>query len=72
MLALLEHTPDLYLDEIQEKLSDMHDLTLSLTTIARTLKRMGIGSKKVCHMATFKYLLIEACPIAIQGSCRAF
>lgn len=47
MLALLEHTPDLYLDEIQEKLQDMHDLTLSLATIARTLKRMGIGSKKV-------------------------
>ena len=39
MLALLEHTPDLYLDEIQEQLQEQHNITVSLKTISRTLKR---------------------------------
>lgn len=47
MLALLEHSPDIYLDEIQEQLCDMHAINVSLATISRTLKRLGIGSKKV-------------------------
>jgi hypothetical protein len=48
MLAMLEHSPDLYLDKIQEQLSAVHALKLSLKTISRTLKRLGIISKKVC------------------------
>jgi arginine repressor len=47
MLSLLEHTPDLYLDEIQEQLADVHELEVSLATISRTLKRLGLNSKKV-------------------------
>lgn len=47
MLALLDHSPDIYLDEIQAQLSEMHGLDVSLATIYRTLKRLGIGSKKV-------------------------
>jgi hypothetical protein len=46
MLGMLEHTPDLYLDEIQEQLSAVHGLELSLRTICRTLKRLGMTSKK--------------------------
>jgi transposase len=47
MLALLEHSPDIFLDEIQEQLFSLHDLDISLSTIWRTLKRLGIISKKV-------------------------
>ena len=47
MLALIEHTPDIYLDEIHEELREQHGLTVSLATIWRTLKRLGISSKKV-------------------------
>jgi arginine repressor len=47
MLALLEHSPDIYLDEIQEQLQEQHNFTASLNTISRTLKRLGISSKKV-------------------------
>lgn len=47
MLALLEHSPDLYLDELQDQLQVQHDIDVSLATIGRTLKRLGIGSKKV-------------------------
>ena len=47
MLALLEHSPDLYLDEIQEQLQVQHNVEVSLATIWRTLKRLGIGLKGV-------------------------
>jgi len=47
MIALLEHSPDLYLDEIQEQLFEMHDIDISLATITRTLKRLGYSNKKV-------------------------
>jgi len=48
MVALLEHSPDLYLDEIQEQLGDMHGIDVSLATVSRTLKRLGYSNKKVC------------------------
>ncbi|KAJ7099892.1 hypothetical protein B0H15DRAFT_736059, partial [Mycena belliarum] len=51
MLALIEHTPDIYLDEIQEKLFIQHDIDVSLATISRTLHRLGIGSKKLSRQA---------------------
>ncbi|KAJ7713329.1 hypothetical protein DFH07DRAFT_708699, partial [Mycena maculata] len=51
MLALIEHTPDIYLDEIQEQLYTQHDLSVSLATISRTLARLGIGSKKLSREA---------------------
>jgi transposase len=51
MLALIEHSPDIYLDEIQEQLLDQHNIKISLDSISRTLKRLGLSSKKVssCH-----------------------
>jgi arginine repressor len=47
MLALIDHTPDIYLDEIQEQLYIQHDIDVSLATISRTMKRLGLSSKKV-------------------------
>src|SRR5205823_2907335 len=47
MLALLEHSPDIYLDEIQEQLQEQHNVSVSLAAISRTLHRLGISSKKV-------------------------
>ncbi|KAJ7186359.1 hypothetical protein B0H12DRAFT_965175, partial [Mycena haematopus] len=51
MIALIEHTPDIYLDEIQEYLQIQHDMDISLTTISRTLHRLGYGSKKLSKQA---------------------
>ncbi|KAJ7618096.1 hypothetical protein DFH06DRAFT_944705, partial [Mycena polygramma] len=51
MLALIEHTPDVYLDEIQDHLFIQHDVDVSLATISRTLHRLGIGSKKLSRQA---------------------
>jgi transposase len=53
MLALIEHTPDIYLDEMQEQLYVQHDVDVSLATLCRTLHRLGIGSKKVCYSCPF-------------------
>lgn len=46
MLALIDHTPDIYLDEIQEALFIQHDIDISLATICRTLHRLGIFLKE--------------------------
>ncbi|KAJ7303475.1 hypothetical protein DFH08DRAFT_722169 [Mycena albidolilacea] len=51
MLALLEHTPNMYLDEIQEQLYNQHDVDTSLATLSRTLSRLGISSKKLSPQA---------------------
>ncbi|KAJ7182124.1 hypothetical protein C8R46DRAFT_885205 [Mycena filopes] len=51
MLALLEHTPDMFLDEIQEQLYNCHNIDTSLATISRTLHRLGMSSKKLSRHA---------------------
>ncbi|PPQ84100.1 hypothetical protein CVT24_002275 [Panaeolus cyanescens] len=51
MLALIEHSPDIYLDEIQEQLEDQHDIVVSLSTIYITLKRLGMSLKKLSRVA---------------------
>ncbi|KAJ8495206.1 hypothetical protein ONZ45_g12957 [Pleurotus djamor] len=52
MLALIEREPDIYLDEIQNQLCELHDLHVSLPTISRTLKRLGFSSKKLSKAAS--------------------
>ena len=49
MLALLEHSPDIYLDEIQEQLQEQHNVTVSLASISRTLHRLGLASYAGAH-----------------------
>jgi len=51
MLGLLEHSPDLYLDEIQEEMWVKHAIDVSLSTVCRTLKRLGMTSKKVITLS---------------------
>ncbi|KAJ6453022.1 hypothetical protein C8R47DRAFT_946912, partial [Mycena vitilis] len=51
LLALIDHTPDIYLDEIQEQLFIQHDVDVSLATVSRTMKRLGLSSKKLSRAA---------------------
>jgi transposase len=46
MLALIEQTPDIYLDEIQKQLHELHNVNVSLASLYRTLKRLGMSMKK--------------------------
>ncbi|KAI6137827.1 hypothetical protein BKA82DRAFT_171143 [Pisolithus tinctorius] len=52
MLALLEHSPDLYLEEIQQQLLLLHNIEVSIATIWRTLKHLGLSSKKLSQIAS--------------------
>ena len=47
MLGLLDHSPDMFLDEIQDQQFHLHGIDISLATISHTLKRLGISLKKV-------------------------
>ena len=51
MLGLLEHPPDLYLDEIKEEMWVKHGIDVSLSTVCHTLKRLRITSKKVITLS---------------------
>ncbi|KAF8585790.1 hypothetical protein K439DRAFT_1342632 [Ramaria rubella] len=46
ILVLLESMPELYLDEIAGQLQEQQDVSVSLSTIPRALKLLGITSKK--------------------------
>lgn len=69
MLALIEHSPDIYLDEIQEQLRDLHEVDVSVMTIWRTLKRLGIGPKKVCSSILHIGLTIITCHVVVEDCC---
>ncbi|KAJ6534367.1 hypothetical protein B0H19DRAFT_964697, partial [Mycena capillaripes] len=51
ILALIDHTPDIYLDKIQEQLYIQHDLDVSLATVLRTTEQLGLSSKKLLRQA---------------------
>ncbi|KAJ7359801.1 hypothetical protein DFH08DRAFT_685913 [Mycena albidolilacea] len=51
MVALIKHTPDIYLDKIQEFLYTQHDVDVSLATISCTLHHLGYRSKKLSKQA---------------------
>ena len=46
--GLIEQRPDIYLSEIQDHLFKAFDISISLPTIHRSLKRRGYTRKKVC------------------------
>jgi len=50
--GLLEAQPNLHLDEIAERISDAYpERIVSLSTVDRTLDRMGYGRKKLSEEA---------------------
>ncbi|KAF8591646.1 hypothetical protein K439DRAFT_1295287, partial [Ramaria rubella] len=51
MLKLLEEKPDLYLDEITLVLNDVTSLDISISTVHRSLKLLGITSKRLLKTA---------------------
>lgn len=61
VLGLLERHPDIYLDELAERLMEQKNMEVSLATIHRSLKLLGITSKKVsiqhCSEITIDMLL---------------
>ncbi|KIN95035.1 hypothetical protein M404DRAFT_58982, partial [Pisolithus tinctorius Marx 270] len=52
MLVLLEHSPNLYLEEIQQQLLLLHNIEVSIATIWHTLKHLGLSSKQLSQIAS--------------------
>ncbi|KIJ24496.1 hypothetical protein M422DRAFT_84720, partial [Sphaerobolus stellatus SS14] len=48
LVSLLEHSPNLYLDELVKELEVQHGIHVSISTVWRTLQRLGMWHKKVC------------------------
>jgi hypothetical protein len=51
ILGILEHDPDLYLDEIMKQLHLMHGLNISLPTVWWALTALGLSQKKMSVIA---------------------
>ena len=51
MSSLLDSNPALYLDEIQEKLLEVHDIEVHISTISRSLRRLAISHKDIAKAA---------------------
>jgi hypothetical protein len=51
MTALIDNTPEIYLDEIAMELDVQHGIKVSLPTIQRNLKALGYTSKRVRDFA---------------------
>jgi hypothetical protein len=52
LFKTLSSTPDLYLDELRLELQERHGVSVSLSTIWRTLKRGGYSMKKVRNISS--------------------
>ncbi|KAF8590326.1 hypothetical protein K439DRAFT_1330687, partial [Ramaria rubella] len=51
MFTLLEQRPAIHLDEIQDELGWWYNISMSLATICRMLKRLGMTSKHISDAA---------------------
>jgi len=51
LCSLLDATPTLYLDEIQDRLFSMREVDVSLATLSRTLRRIAITHKRTSTAA---------------------
>lgn len=51
LISLLERTPDMYLDELSEALTDQHNISVSMPTMCRTLKLLGYTNKQLSKHA---------------------
>ncbi|KAH9918677.1 Homeodomain-like protein [Fomitopsis serialis] len=46
--GLIEHSPDSYLMELRDRLQEIHGVQVDMSTIWRTLKKLGFTYKKAC------------------------
>jgi len=67
MSALLDANPTLYLDELQEKIFDVHDVDVHISTISRSLRRMALSHKGVAKAALERNEHLRATWQAVNG-----
>jgi hypothetical protein len=52
LVGLVQCYPDMYLDEMQNQLQQIHGIIVGISTIWETLKELGLSCKKVCSFGT--------------------
>ena len=65
--SLLDANPTLYLDEIQEKLLEIHDIEVHISTISRSLRRMALSYKGIAKEALERNELLRATWQGVHG-----
>lgn len=65
--SILEANPVLYLDEIQDRLLEARDVSVSLATLSRTLRRLDVSNKQVAREALERNDLLRATWQAAYG-----
>jgi transposase len=65
--SLMDANPVIYLDEIQDKLLEIHNIEVSTSTIYRALVRLAISHKQVAASAMEHNELLHATWIAANG-----
>ena len=56
LFKTLSNTPDLYLDELRLELQERLGVSVSISTIWRTLRKGGYTMRKVCYQYSGKWL----------------
>lgn len=65
--SILEANPGLYIDEIQQRLSEARDVEVSIATICRALQRLAVTNKKVAKEALERDEVVRAAWLAEYG-----
>ena len=60
LVQVLSENPSIYLYEVQEHLEGVFGVTISVSTICKTLKWMGFTRKKIHHIAIQQSELVRA------------
>lgn len=63
-IGQVRHTPDMFLDELQDQMEELTGMRVSKTTLWRSLKRRGYGMKKVRDILS-SYSIITNCALDI-------
>jgi hypothetical protein len=69
--SLLDANPTLYLDELQIKLAEIHDVDVSIATLSRAVWHLAITHKKVSKAVAERNELLQAAWQAEYGDIPA-
>jgi len=67
LASLLDTNPTLYLDELQEKLTEVRNIDVSISTLSRAIRKMSLTHKSLACAALERNELVRATWLAVNG-----
>lgn len=67
LASLLDTNPTLYLDELQEKLTEVRNIDVSISTLSRAIRKMSLTHKSLARAALERNELVRATWLAVNG-----